>query len=98
MIIKLKIKTNKKTNKKEMIAWFQKCKEFDQVLKENFQFFRNNIDLSSIRRIHEFYQVSSDNPAVIMSLFSSIYDSIPEIYFNQSDFIELEEIANLNDK
>ncbi len=81
-----------------MIAWFQKSKEFDQVLKENFQFFRNNIDLSSIRRIHEFYRVSSDNPAIMLSLFSSIYDSIPEIYFNQSDFIELEEIANLNDK
>ena len=83
MILKLIIKNNKKTGKRTLTAWIQKHKDFDSDIKQIFQFFEENVQISEKRRIHKYYKIKSDNPAIMMSLFSSAHDLIPDVYFSE---------------
>ena len=83
MILKLIIKNNKKTGKHDLTAWIQKNKDFNNEIKQIFQFFKDNVHISQKRRIHKYYKIESDNPAIMMSLFSSAHDLIPDIYFSE---------------
>ena len=94
MILKLKIKKTKKPGIYKIYVWIQQHEEFEQDIEQLFQFFKNQIHISNIRRILKYYRVTSDNPAVIMSLFSALHDLIPEIYFKQNDELEIKEILN----
>ncbi len=84
MRLKLKIKPNKKKN--EMIVWIQKHKDLEDDIQKLFQFFEDQITISSITRIHKYYKITSLNPAIMMSLFSSAHDLISEVYFNCENF------------
>lgn len=93
MIFKLKIRKNKKGNC--ITAWIQKHKEIEEDLKEIFEFFKASIKISKKRRFHTFYRINSENPAIILSLFNTIHEIIPDIYFKNELATENEEILNL---
>ncbi|TFG14214.1 MAG: hypothetical protein EU535_03745 [Promethearchaeota archaeon] len=93
MIFKLIIKKHKKGN--NITAWIQKHKEIEEDLKEIFEFFKNNIKISKKKRFHSYYQINSENPAIILSIFTTIHEIIPEIYFKNKFAIGDEEILNL---
>ena len=95
MILKLIIKHNKKLKNNQIIVWIQKNIEFEDDINQMFQFFKNNIQVSEKRRLHTYYKVISDNPAIMMSLFSAVHDLIPDIYFNDNDLIETAESRDL---
>jgi len=83
MILKLIIKNNKKTGKHTLTAWIEKHKDFDSDIKQIFQFFKESVQISEKRRLHRYYKIKSDNPAIMMSLFSSTHELIPDIYFKE---------------
>ncbi|MFX1392072.1 MAG: hypothetical protein ACFFAH_00730 [Promethearchaeota archaeon] len=87
MILKLIVKNNNKSKRNQITAWIQKHKDFESDIGQVFQFFKNNIKISEKRRFYKYYKVSSDNPAIIMSLFSTVYDLIPEIYFKAEECV-----------
>ncbi|MHA2008477.1 MAG: hypothetical protein ACXABO_14170 [Promethearchaeota archaeon] len=78
----LKIRPNRK---KKIIAWIEKNKYFNDNTQQLFKFFKEDIHISKWSKIMNYYVVSSENPGVILSLFSAIQESIPEIYFNSQD-------------
>ena len=87
MILKLIVKNNNKLKRNKIIVWIQKHKDFDNDISQIFQFFKNNIKISEKRRLYRYYKVSSDNPAIMISLFSTIHDLIPEIYFKAKECV-----------
>ena len=87
MILKLIVKNNNKSKRNKLTAWIQKHKDFESDIGQIFQFFKKNIKISEKRRFYRYYKVSSDNPAIMMSLFSTIHDLIPEIYFKNEEYI-----------
>ena len=93
MILKLVIRNHKKGN--DITAWIQKQEDFEEDLKQIFEFFKENIKISKKRRFHTSYRINSENPAIIMSFISTIHEIIPEIYFKNEDALENEEILNL---
>ena len=88
MILKLKIKHSKK---KRIFIWIQRHKDFKQDIQQILQFFKDQIIVSKKRRLFPYYQIASDNPAILLSLFSTVQDLIPEIYFKVEDSIEIKE-------
>ena len=95
MKLKLKIKPNKTFKNKRIIAWIQKHSDFDNDVRQIFQFFKDQIRISKLSKFLRYYIVSSENPAIILSLFSSIQDLIPEIYFNTENFVDKEDVENI---
>ena len=93
MIFKLIIRYHKKGN--IITAWIQKHEDFEEDLKQIFEFFKSNIKISKKRRFHTYYRINSENPAIILSLFSTIQEIIPEIYFKNEKALENGEILNL---
>jgi len=93
MILKLIIKNNKKGNR--ITAWVQKHKDFEEDLNQIFLFFKDNINVSEFRRFHKYYKITSKDPAIMMSLFSTVHDLIPEIYFNLEETSKNEGILNI---
>ena len=91
MKLKLKVKNNKN---KRLIAWIQKNKNFDDSVMQLFLFFKDKIKISKISRFTRYYIISSENPGIILSLFSAIQDLIPDVYFNSEDSLEQEELVN----
>lgn len=91
MILKLKIKKNKK---KRIVAYIQKDKDFNDSIHQIFRFFENKISISKLSRFTRYYIVSSENPAMILSLFSTVQDLIPDIYFNIEESLEIEDLPN----
>ena len=94
MILKLKIKSNKADNR--IVVWIQKNTKVERDLLQIFDFFKENIKISQIRVIHKYYKISSENPAIMMSLISSIHEIIPDVYFPSEDLIEEAECLNIN--
>lgn len=88
------IKSNKKTNQNQIFLWIQRHKDFKKDIQQIFQFFKDQIDVSKKRKILPYYRITSDNPAILLSLFSAIQDLIPEIYFKVENSIEIEKSVN----
>jgi len=96
MILKIKIQNNKINKKnKRITVWIQKKKELKEDLKQLFQFFKENIQVSKQIRLHNYYKVTSENPAILLSLISTINELIPEIYFSSENPIEKTEMLNI---
>ena len=94
MIIKTKVKSNRKENKKVIIAWIQKHKDFDSDIQDILNFFKDQITYTLINKINQYYKIKSNNPAIMFSLISSIQDLIAENYFSTEESIELQESVN----
>ncbi|MFX0019440.1 MAG: hypothetical protein ACFFAK_09825 [Promethearchaeota archaeon] len=90
MILKLMIKTNRKTNQNQIFLWIQRHTDFKKDIQQILQFFKDQIVISKKRKIRPYYLITSDNPAILLSLFSTIQDLIPEIYFKEENSIEIE--------
>ena len=90
MILKLKINPSRK---RKIAIWMQRHKDFNQDIKQVLQFFKDQIRVSKKRRLFPYYRITSDNPAVLLSLFSTIQDMIPEIYFKTEESLEIEKIT-----
>ena len=97
MILKIIIKNGKKNKNKRITIWIQKHEDFYKEIQQIFQFFKENIIISEKRRLHGYYKITSKNPAIMISLFSTVQDLIPEIYFNTKNPIEIEEFPNMNE-
>ena len=91
----LKIKPKKSSKEKRMIAWIQKDSNLKDDTMQLFRLFKDRIKISKLSKILRYYIVTSDNPAIILNLFSSIQEIIPEVYFNEEDSIELEDLIDL---
>ena len=94
MIIKTKIKFNKKENKRVLLVWIQKYKEIDKDIQDILNFFKDQITYTLINRIHLYYKITSNNPAIMLSLISSVQDLIAESYFNTEESIEFQELVD----
>ncbi|MFX0024075.1 MAG: hypothetical protein ACFE9S_17235 [Candidatus Hermodarchaeota archaeon] len=94
MIIKTKVKSNKRDNNKTIIAWIQKHKDFDPDIQGILNFFKDQITYTLITRINVYYKITSDNPAIMLSLISSIQDLIAENYFSIEESLEVQESTN----
>ena len=94
MILKLMIKSNRKTNQNQIFLWIQRHKDFKKDIQQILQFFKDQIVVSKKRKLLPYYRITSDNPAILLSLFSAIQDLIPEIYFKVENSIEIEESVN----
>jgi len=93
MILKLIIKRNKKTKKNSIVIWIQKDGAFEEDIQSLFHFFKQNVVIIERRRLSNYYMVTSDNPAIMLSLFSAIHDIIPDIYFKPDAEAEPVEIS-----
>ena len=91
----LKIKPNNPSRKKRIIAWIQKNSDFNEDIQQLLQLFKNNLKISKISKILRYYVVTSKNPAIILNFFSSIQESIPEVYFNKENSIEIEDLIDI---
>ena len=95
MILKLKIKSKHNKNAKNMlITWIQRRKLIESDLLQVLEFFKDQIYVSKIRRLLPFFKITSENPAIIISLFSTLLELIPELYFNDENCMELERVLN----
>lgn len=93
MIIKIKVNKEKKALKNTLEIQVQRKKELDQEMSQIFQFFESRITRKKIRRIHPYYKITSQNPAIMLSLISSLQELIPDIYFSSNDIIDLESLT-----
>jgi len=94
MNLKLIIKPNRRGKQKTMVVWIKKQKILENDLLQLFNFFNEQVKISTIRRIHTYYKVTSENPAIMMSLFSTAGNLINENYFNYENFDLETEIEN----
>ena len=76
MILKLKVKKAKK-----IILWIQTPKQLKEDLNQVFKFFADNISIKKQIRVHRRYKITSENPAILLSLHSTVQDLIPESFF-----------------
>jgi hypothetical protein len=92
MIIKLKITTDRKNKKrkKKIVLWIQKHKDFDQDICQVLSFFKTNVKISQAWRFRRYYKITSENPAILLSLFSTIQELIPEVYEDKLSLINCE--------
>ena len=95
MILKLKIKSNSKTKNKQIFVWIEKNKEFKEDVKDLIQFFKDQIQVKKRLGIHIYYKITSDNPAIMLSLLSTVQELIPDIYFNTNDAINIEDYPEI---
>ena len=85
----LKIKSSEHDKGKRLIAWIQKNSDLEEDILQIFNLFKSNTKISKLSKILRYYIITSENPAVILNIFSTIQDIIPEVYFNNDDSIEI---------
>ena len=95
MILKLKIKSNSKTKKKQIFVWIEKNKEFKEDVHQLIQFFKDQIQVKKRVGLHIYYKITSDNPAIMLSLLTTVQELIPDIYFNTNDSVNIEEYPEI---
>lgn len=91
MILRLKIKTNNKSKKKQIFVWIEKNKEFKEDVQQLIQFFKEQIQVKTRIGFHVYYKITSGNPAIMLSLLTTVQELIPDIYFNTNDSINIED-------
>ena len=88
------IKSDRKINQNQIFLWIQRHKDFKKDIQQILEFFKDQIVVSKRRKILPYYRITSNNPALLLSLFSAIQDLIPEICFKDDNSIEIEESVN----
>ena len=81
MIFKIKIKKKRKTSDYQIYIWIERHKDFEEEITQLFKFFKDEIEVSRVKKYRNYYKVTSKNPSILLSLISTINDLIPEIYF-----------------
>lgn len=95
MILKLIIKKDKLAKKNVIVVWIQKGREFEEDVQQIFQFFKDSLEITEKIRRCKYYKVSSQNPAIMLSLFSALQEIIPDIYFNAASSASQEGVEDL---
>ena len=95
MILRLKIKTNNKSKKKQIFVWIEKNKEFKEDVQQLIQFFKEQIQVKTRIGFHKYYKITSDNPAIMLSLLTTVQELIPDIYFNSNQSVDVEEYTQI---
>jgi len=95
MILKLKIKSNNKTKKKQIFVWIEKNKAFKEDVQQLIEFFKEQILVKKRIGRHIYYKITSDNPAIMLSLLTTVQELIPDIYFNSSQSVDVEEYTQI---
>ena len=95
MILKLKIKSNSKTKSKQIFVWIEKNKAFKEDVQQLIQFFKDQIQVKKRIGRHVYYKITSDNPAIMLSLLTTVQELIPDIYFNTNDSVNIEEYPEI---
>jgi hypothetical protein len=80
MILSLKVANKSKGEKPVLEVWIQEDNNLKGQIIEMLKFFKDNIKIYKIWRIHFFYKITSENPAILLSLFSALQELIPENY------------------
>lgn len=76
MIVKLKV-----TSSKKLIVWIHHSEKMTKELPQLFKFFGDRISVKKRLRVHKSYKITSENPALMLSLHSTILDLIYEVYY-----------------
>jgi len=95
MIVKLRIKSDKKSKKTKLFVWIQKLADVEKDIQQVIIFYKNDLTVKNIRRYHKYYKITSDSPAIMISLLTTINELIPEMYFNSEDLSNMEEEINI---
>ena len=95
MILRLKIKTNNKSKKKQIFVWIEKNKEFKEDVQQLIEFFKEQIQVKTKIGFHVYYKITSDNPAIMLSLLTTVQELIPDIYFNTNDSVSIKEFPEI---
>lgn len=95
MILKLKIKSYNKPKKTQLFVWIEKNKEFKEDVQQLIQFFNEQIQVKKRLGLHIYYKITSDNPAIMLSLLSTVQELIPDIYFNTDQTVNVGELTKL---
>ena len=91
MIIRLKIKREKGSEKQRIVVWIQRHQDVENDVQQLFQFFKDQMVIEKTRRILPYYRVSSENLLGKVTNVSDVQEIIPEIYFCNEDSVEFEE-------
>jgi hypothetical protein len=91
MILKVKIKPIDKGLKNTIEVWVERNKELDLEVAQLFQFFETQLSIKKVRRFNPYFKITSSNPAMILSLISSLQELISEIYFRNEENLEIDE-------
>ena len=95
MILRLRVKSTSNSNKNRIIVWVQNHKSLKEEIQQLLEFFKDDVSVKQRLFIHKYYKITSENPAIMLSLLSTIQELIPEVFFNSSDSIDLEDFPNL---
>lgn len=76
MIIKIKIRANKKVGKNQIFAWIQNKKDWREEIQVLLRFFEKEIILKKRIRLHSYYKVTSKIPGTILSFLTSLIDLV----------------------
>ncbi|MBY9015470.1 MAG: hypothetical protein KGD68_07240 [Candidatus Lokiarchaeota archaeon] len=95
MILRLKIKSNNKTKKKQIFIWIEKNKEFENDIQQLIEFFDSRLQVKTRVGFHIYYKITSDNPAIMLSLLTAIQELIPDIFFNTDESLNLEDYPEI---
>ena len=91
----LKIKPNKPSKKMRITIWIQKKSALDADVQQILQIFKDNIKVSKLTKFSRYYIVSSTNPAIVLNIFSSLQESIPDVYFKNENSIGIEDLIDI---
>lgn len=70
--LNLKIKPNKSSKRKRIIAWIVKKSDLDENFQQFIQVFEESIKVAKINKFLKFNIVKSTNFAIILNIFSLI--------------------------
>ena len=95
MIVKYRIKRDKKSKNNNIIVWIQKQEDLESDIQQILLYFEKDIVIKTIRRFHKYYKITSNKPIIMISIISTLHEIIPEIFFNEGEITDMEEDINL---
>ena len=95
MIVKYRIKRDKKSKNNNIIVWIQKQEDLESDIQQILLYFEKDIVIKTIRRFHKYYKITSNKPIIMISIISTLHEIIPEIFFNDGEITDMEEDINL---
>ena len=95
MIVKYRIKRDKKSKNNNIIVWIQKQEDLESDIQQILLYFEKDIVIKTIRRFRKYYKITSNKPIIMISIISTLHEIIPEIFFNEGEITDMEEDINL---
>lgn len=90
MILRIKIIPKKRKKEERIVVWIQNHKDLREEIQQLFTFFNDDISVKKRVLFHTYYEITSENPAIMLSLISTVQELIPEVFFNTSNKLNIE--------